>query len=487
MGDVMEQSSIFPRYRAVFGQDTLIPCLLKYQMNQAVIAILNSKCIQKSLGQDKEWIECLETGLEIVCNTTRMCNIDMIKAIVEAHAAASGCKRTLNGSSALTYAIEASNAECAQYIIDSTKIKFDGRKGREYFERILNSSMELNKIKLLCDTILAISPSCLGTQHEVPLQCVYKSPIYIGTLLHEYIMKSKSRSHFPPKILVNLFKLTTENLHEQRFESQRKYLFQILYCLTPEQCIQVLPMLKDNGVDFCHVNKANMNAFKLHIVCLRNDVFQCSKVLQYLVEIDVDPSQESDKGVVPLMNALENNPGVDVIKWLLTISPRRHINKDGQGYFHYLMRSCCDFDCLTRSCIDFLQEDEDINLQDNSGKTPLMYLMRVMHIAVLNTCFDFNQVQEFFGSLPFNVHLIDNDGRNVLHHLCKAPYGPFSKYPERERPIYHENSDRHCRLNVLEPVYDLLVDKFKVDHFLKDKNGVTPHMLARSVMCPLHK
>ena len=117
---------------------TLISCLLEKRANQAVLAILNNKSIQKSLGRDKKWIANLESLLKVACITTR--DIDVIKAII----AAGGKKKRLNGSYSLIYAIKAADAECAQYIADNTKISFDKGTMSSYSGSLITNPSEIH-------------------------------------------------------------------------------------------------------------------------------------------------------------------------------------------------------------------------------------------------------------------------------------------------------------------------------------------------------
>ena len=81
----------------------------------------------------------------------------------------------------------------------------------------------------------------------------------------------------------------------------------VLQNLTADQCLKILPTLKERNGDFHHVTECNMNA--LHIVCQRQHVSQYLEVLHYLVAIVVDPTQERIDGAVPLMFALQMRHG----------------------------------------------------------------------------------------------------------------------------------------------------------------------------------
>ena len=261
---------------------TIFSCLIKDRMNQAVIAILNNKCIQKSLGQHEEWFANLESLLAIACITTH--DIDIIKAIIAAGEETSAKKKRLNGSSALSYAIKAADAECALHIVDNTEISFDDETVDLYFRSLEKSEIEF---------------------------------------IH----------------VIQLF-----NNHERSSEIKMKLLACVLQHYSAERCPQFLPMLRDESADFHHVNKSNLNA--LHIVCQRRNVSQYLELLKYLVDIGVDPSQESNEGVIPLMYALENEPGPDCIKFLVKCSPLNHRNLSGCNVVAFVLKTLTPTECL---------------------------------------------------------------------------------------------------------------------------------------------
>ena len=327
-----------------------------------------------------------------------MLDIDILKAIVAICGKKGANKLSLNGSVAFAYAIRNSSAECAQIIVDNTEIIM-----KEY---------------------------------------------YIGTYL-SYLEESS--------LDFDLFIQWFEN-HEQGTEIKQKLLAQQLQNCQPCKGIQNLKLLRARGADLLHMNENNFNA--LHVVCQSPHLYK--DVLEYLVNIGISLSQESSKGEVPLMIALENYPRESIIRWLLPISPNKHKTKDGEGYFHFLMRSLCSFQKLTPLCKMILNNDEDINLQDASGRTPVMHLIRSFchlrfHGAVKNKQFKF-----FLQSVPLNMHITNNDGQNVLHHLFE------------DKSI----SASEIRVEKLKDMYDFLRRKFKVDDQLEDKNGISPHMLA---------
>ena len=130
------------RYSLGVFPKTFLSCLLEKRANQAVLAILNNKSIQKSLGRDKKWIANLESLLKVACTTTR--DIDVIKAIIAAGGETSDRKKRLNCPYSLIYAIKAVDAECAQYIAENTEISFDEGTMSSYFRSLKTNPSEIH-------------------------------------------------------------------------------------------------------------------------------------------------------------------------------------------------------------------------------------------------------------------------------------------------------------------------------------------------------
>ena len=410
---------------------SLITCLLYKGMEQAATAILSSKSIRKLLHTDQIWIKALEQLLKLVCRTIP--DMDVVKAIVEPHETNNDNNKILDGSAAFVSAIETSDAECAQYIVENTKIMFGESNITSYFEGLEISSIGFANFIQLFDN------------------------------------------------------------HEQSSEIKTKLLAYVILHTSSVKCLQMLSLLIDNGANCQCMNEENFNA--LHIACKRNRKDLDFGVLKYLVDIGVDASQESSEGEVPLMLALQHNTKECIIKLLLPISPRKHKTKAGQGYFHYLMRSSCSFDILSASCKMLLNEGEDANLQDASGTTPVMYLMQTFlskqwcqlsmyelrkfnlfsySIQTYALRFMETQFQDLLTSISLNLHLSDNAGQNVLHHLLAN-----RKYKYMMSLFW----TGMCRVettqgNYIREAYNLLVNKFNVDDQLKNKNGRTPNMFA---------
>ena len=381
-------------------ETTLVHCLLEKGMVKAVWSVLRNKTIQKLFHNDQTWIKALEYALKQLYITTS--DVNIVKAIVEPYGQNIASNKILDGSAAFVSVIEASDVECAGFLVNNTKIMFEDAYIRLYFKGMETSSIGFANFIELFDN------------------------------------------------------------HEQSSEIKTKLLAYVLRYSSAEECIQKISILKEKCTNFHRFGVNNFNA--LHIACQRQNLHQCFDVLRYLIDVGVDASQESTEGEVPLMLALENDQTVDVIKWLLSLSPKRHQNKAGQGYFHYLMRVCYmySFDTLTKLCRVLLKEGEDIDLQDATGTTPVMHLMQCFSYLCVCEKVENEQFEKFFCSVPLNMHLTNDNGQNVLHLIFVDAKKYLRGYCVKERKELHA----------------FLVKKFNVDEQLKDNNGETPRMLA---------
>ena len=155
----------------------------------------------------------------------------------------------------------------------------------------------------------------------------------------------------------------------------------------------------------------------LHTICMKHDLSQYFDVLKYLVDAGVVPSQETRDGVVPLMFALKNDPGEDCLRWLLSISPQRHTDKNDQGYFYYLLQSSSSFEHLINYCNVLREANEIINLPDATGTTPIMHFLQnsIHHRQDIN---NFTSFLTFLHLAEIDFHRTNDKGRNILHTIC---------------------------------------------------------------------
>ena len=440
---------------------TLVTSLLKNNMTCAAIAILRNKCIQEVLGQDIKWHRSLKKGLEIVCSKT--CDTGVIKAILASQDEINS--RRLNGSNALMYALQSSNAECASHLLENTRIMFDKGNNETYFRHILNSNIDLSNFKQLCDLLIAAGADITENKNGIPLlhTCfvIAKADICIKNL--EYLLE------------------LTSNIDVRSSKNSTNIVAVVLEKLTVKQCLSILPILKERNADFHHVNQRDMNA--LHIICQKQPLSQYLEVVQYLIKIGVNIAQRSNDGAVPLMFACQNDPGIECLKQLLKGSPQDHTNKLGQGYIHYLLQSNCMLASLEKYFRVLLVANANINLQDKSGRTAAMLLLQnsLEHRKCAKELIAF---MDLLNSSGMEFHLTDAGGRNVLHYVFGYRHVNQPSRLQRSSvstplvsktriPVYNQTDS-----SVLSAVFEYLVETIKVDCFLADVNGVNPLMLA---------
>ena len=428
----------------VSTRESLIVSLLENKMYDAVIAILKCKNIQKVLGQDEDCLKILESGLEIVCRGGH--NIQAVKCIVAFQQATKS--RILDGSLALANALAASDHDIAIYLIDHTTIQapryrfgYSFTFAKDYIlKSLLKSSIDLDNFKQLLSRLMHLQN------------------VKSDELFHEYVNLSETDICFTRfEYLLDLI----EDINAPCSDTELNIVDCVVKTLTAVQCLEALPILKKRGAIFFNINRRSINI--LHTICMKHNVSQYFDVLRYLVDAGVDPSQQTPDGVVPLMFALINDPGEDCLRWLLSISPQRHTDKNGRGYFHYLLQAMCSFGCLENYCNILLEANENINLPDASGATPIMYFLQYL-LFHTRSIQDLASFLNFLYSTVLDFHLTDKNGRNVLHYTFEAERAMNTTTPDED--------------NKLSTVFDFLVNKANVDCFLADKNGVNPLMIA---------
>lgn len=435
------------QYFTSFGLSSMITSLLANKMFNAVIAMLNDEYIQKVLKKDEPiLLKSLESGLEIVCRVAH--NIQVVKDIIAFQR--SSHLRVLNCTKALTNALRASDAETALYLVNHTSITVDelGFGIRHSpIQTLFSSSLNLVSFKQLCTGLIQTCDK--------------------DTLLQNYIKIANTKFCFEKfEYLVEL----AINVNASTSKAGINVIDLIIETLTAEQCLKVLPILKKTNANLTYVNKKQMNA--LHTICMKRNMSQYFDVLRYLVKAGVDPTHELDDGTIPLMFALQNDPGEDCLRWLLSVSPQGHTNKIGQGYFHYLLQSWCKFDYLEKYCNILFEANEEINLSDRAGATPIMYFLQ--NSGHRQDFKDLTLFLTFLHSTEIDFRLTDNDGRNTLHYTFQAPRALNA----RELQEHFMSAISPEEDAFLSTAFDFLVDKVNVDCFLADRKGINPLMIA---------
>ena len=290
-------------------------------------------------------------------------------------------------------------------------------------------------------------------------------------------------------------------------------LFAVNY-LPAKRCLKVLAKLFDLDVDFHCTDRTGSNA--LHILCLKQPDGGSLALLHYLLNKGVNSEHINGNGEVPLMLALSYNFGIDFINTLAENVPPNHVNKSGQGYFHYLLSSNCITDDFCSKCEILLKLGASVDVKDNLGKPPIVQLMegkwvdfdtacdivqifqflyehgmdlhakddhgRNIALYVLRQDGDVLPLLRYFYSIGLDLNLSDNDGRNALHYLfAKAFYSEKVLEDMDIKSIFYQVIEREfpeASGIKLKSIYDFLSDVIGVSLTGGDKNGINPVMLA---------
>ena len=400
-------------------EQTLLGSLLHHDRKLAVIALLENKAVRDIMKHSSAWSKLLHRGLETVCSGTGKCDISIVKAFTSLHHEE---KATIDGSESLIHALMKSDAECAKLLMQETKIRKWHNYALRYFLGITQSKLSCNDAK----------------------------SIFI--MLFNSGIDMTARDQFGR----NMIHCLCEKLPDPEFTD-------MIYHFTT----LIASELDLNIQDY-------FGRCIMHLLFQKVTDSRFTDLIYYLTERGVNYSLTDKTGKVPLMLALQNDPGIDCIQHVLEKSPRKHTDSDGRGYFHYLFTSKCPSDTLISYCNLLQKMGEDINAIDNSKRSPIFARLEDRNCSLKEL--------EYFRSVGVDFHLSDSCGRNIMHYL-------FSKCPcpKLSEPCY-ENSNS-VRAFVWEPpgtssdnqltdMYTFLTETAQVDPFHKDDKGVNPLMLA---------
>ena len=499
--DIENENSAF--LEKLLCGDLLINLALRGR-NNAATALLQNKPIGTILQHCDHWLECLRRGLIAACMTTNP-NASLIRAILTCQC--DKRKRKFDNVVTLCNMLRRSKANIAICLIEHSSI--DPQNGL-YFNALAGSGIDLPQFQVLCEML--VKAGCDINQmnrNEVPavFRCLTRfddkgwDRLLCMTKYGANIHKQCKHGN------IVLFVLTYMNYNSNHFG---------LYA-TSTLCIRILKTLSDYDVDFHCTDNAGYNA--LHIACQR-EPYECSYALvKYLLSKEVSAEAVNERGAVPLMLALKNNLGSDIIDILAKNSPSTHVDKTGKGYFHYLLssRDITDADEFVHKCEVFLKLGLSIDVKDYSGKVPfiqlmeresrshyrcnLMKLFRYLHEHGVNfhakddrgrnialCVLDWGISEEvlhllhFFHSVGLDLKLTDNDGRNALHHL-------FANVSYTDKVVYtYSDFCYNCQVRerefpeesgkILKGIYDFLTNHIGLLSTVGDKDGINAVMLA---------
>ena len=486
----------------------------------AAIAFLENKLVWKTLQNSDLWVKCLQKGLETAGYVDYFSNPDiaMIRALVSIRCGENMQK--LDGSKVLLSMLYYSKPEIALVLLDHTYIN---PQNSQYFHSLAHSQIDLPQFKVLCKKFLQAGVDINQIdRNDVPavFSCLSFEDKGFDRLLCMVSYGANIHKRCKHGNIV-LFTMNWFNLRYSLFG---------FYTYPPInnepwsfKCVNSLSKLSDLDVDFHCTDSAGSNA--LHIMCQRQPDENSHALLDFLLNKGVAAGAANKDGVVPLMLALMNNLSIDIIKTLAKNSPPNHVDKAGQGYFHYLLSSPCitNADEFCNKCEILLTLGSSIKGNDSLGKPPLVHLMEQKFYKfsqshtfyTLDTKYDFVKMFQFLNEHGMDLNVKDSRGRNIV--LCVLDW----KITEDTLPLLHyfhsieldfkltndneRNALHHLFANVLykdkvleeyeyydvtkrefpevsgymlKEIYDFLTDDFGLLPTTRDKNGKNAVMLA---------
>ena len=402
----------------VTESNSFLKSLIQRKRYIAAESFLKNKSIGKTLQNSDLWVKCLQKGLETAGYASYGINpnIAMIRSLVSIRFGENMQK--LDGSIVLSDMLYYSNAEIADVLLDHTYIN---PQNSQYFHSLANSQIDLPQFKVLCKKL---------RQAGVDINQIDRMDV-------PAVFKCLTR--FEDNVLDRLLCMVNNgaNIHKQCKNGN------IVLCtvrtMPSPPCINILTKLSDLDVNFHCTDSTGSNV--LHIMCERRPDEGSRALLDYLLNKGAAAGAVNDRGVVPLMLALKNNFSIDVIKTLSKSNPPNHVDKAGQGYFHYLLSSprITNADEFCDKCEILLKLGSSINGIDNLEKPPLVHLMEQQFYKSyqphtfhrLDTKYDFVKMFKFLYEHGMDLHVKDSCGRNIV--LCVLDW----KITEDVLPLLH--------------------------------------------------
>ena len=414
--------------------------LIRKERYDAATTLLKSESIWKTLLNSDLWVKNLQTGLKIACADHEP-NIDLIRALVSPRCGENRLK--LDGSELLSKMLQHSNAVVAIVLIEHTSITAQDSQNMhglyQYFHLLACSKIDMPQFEVLCKKLQQAGFDINQTDgNDVPavFKCLtrFEDKDDINhTDGNDVPAVFKCLTRFEDEVWNRLLCMVNAgaNIHKHCKHGNivmfavNKIDLHISYTL----CNKILSKLTELKVDFCCTDSMGSNA--LHIICQTHPDEGSHTLIEYLLEMGVKSEAVNTKtGTVPLILALKNDFGIDTIQLLAKNTPPKHVDKFGQGYFHYLLSSgfTTNTDEFCDKCELLMKLGSSINGKDDFGKPPIVHLMeRHNHIRC-----SFIKLFRFFREHGMDLHVKDDRGRNVvlyvLYCLSKRELLPLLHY-----------------------------------------------------------
>ena len=492
-----------------YSTGSLMKCLIRKERYSAIMVLLESKTIGKTLQNSDCWLKCLQEGLRTACWFDKP-SLALIRAL-GSYCREKGFK--LDGTVLLHNMLCNSKADVAICLIEHTNINPDvaicliehtniNPEYGQYFKALAGSDICLPEFEVLCKML---------TQAGFDINQTNGSVLAVFRCLTRIEEKGWDRLLCMIRYGANIHKQCKDGNVVLFVITNNRFNFGLNEKST--KCIDLLTKLSDLDIDFHCTDSAGCNA--LHIACQRWPDDGSSSLVEYLINKGVSAEAVDERGAVPLMLALKNNVSIEIFEILARYSPPKHVDKSGLGYFHYLLssRDITNAEEFVRKCEIVLKLESSIYEKDNSGKPPIVQLMerkasnktgcnllkgfRYLHENGMDLhvkdgrgrnlalcVLDWGITEEvlpllqYFHSVGLNLKLPDNDGRNALHHLFANVF-----YEEKLVYKYHkfyvtEREFPEIKGKLLKKLYEFLTDDIGLLTTVGDKDGIDAVMLA---------
>ena len=472
------------------GINSLLEGLTYFNRQQAVIGILKNVHIQRSMENIAKWNEARQNTLHIANTVCK--NYGFVYQLLCANSVGK-----LDGSKTLMTAIELSHIKCATLLLRYAEInlRHTDDDGNGYLHYLVALDISHSLFEELFEMLLFKGADVNQTNR------LGESPLI--TLI-DSINKNEAHSE-------KLEYLVTKGADIQTRDCNgRNLVLKIAQTLNGTKCLEMLKIVRKLNADFTCTDDKGQNA--VHFICANIQGSNKDELLMYLTrEIGVDQSAQDNNMKIPLMLALESDPGIHCIKQLLQMSPREHTDTLGQGFFHYLCRSVSQYERFCECCRLLSDAGEDINLKDFCGYSPLFVALKnrrftLKHFRILveygaiklytNT---FNYILEkrtenddtlellqYFFCSELNYNVPDEFDRNPLHYLCMR-LKEKSECLNCKKVDWCRNTCYHPSIVDFHEIFNFLKETVGCDCNQKDKYGDTPKMLAQKYSHDLAK
>ena len=383
--------------------DNLLEPLIVMKRKLAILALLENETVRKRIENKSTVDNILSYALQIACSSAG--NEEIVRILLSKGADAT-C-RDDHGRVLLMLALEdVPNSSYAKILLKDNKLipKHKDNDGRGYFHYLVNSGASEESFREFCGILINVGEDInLEDKHM-------SSPLFECVELGQNL-KSGNSGFDRFKILIE--KGADANIRDS--QGRNLVLHVLKHVIRNDACLKYLQYLHEIGVNFNTADNSGKSS--LHYLVFRTAAAgnryrkDCdfNKIFFLLKDrAQVQVSKTDNKGINPLMLALEYCPEYEFVKILLNEAVKHHKDADGRGYFHYLMKSTAADSNFKALCKCLLFIGEDINSKDKL-EMPALFLCS----ESLNISCAVSRLQSLV-ELGANVHSKDIYGKNLV-------------------------------------------------------------------------